>query len=255
LIVCHSTFSIITSLYNTTIDSIVQFYYRNRAHATEDGNYIQDRGYILGQRKGAASSLSVYCAFALALLEQNIATTPTYRVLRLAGSTGRSLRLDGRCHRRRIRIRKGYVTQAFHIYPQALFVNVTLHQTPKDKPKHTIHNKRWRNRREHELNNSNRRWIRNKRCKSLHHRSSIRGIRSNIQGNQRRTTRSIYPVRLMRSWKSIRTCTRTRTENRIKGDVSTKAGCLAIADALTKAGVSKVYPYPLCPIVSIEETD
>jgi hypothetical protein len=47
----------------------------------------------------------------------------------------------------------------------------------------------------------------------------------------------------------------TRTENRIKGDVSTKAGCLAIADALTQAGVTKVYPYPLYPIVSIEGTD
>jgi hypothetical protein len=49
--------------------------------------------------------------------------------------------------------------------------------------------------------------------------------------------------------------TRTKTENRIKGDVSTKAGCLAIADALTKAGVSKVYPYPLYRAVSIEGTD
>jgi len=28
--------------------------------------------------------------------------------------------------------------------------------------------------------------------------------------------------------------------NRIKGDVSTKAGCYAIADELTKAGVTKV---------------
>ena len=43
--------------------------------------------------------------------------------------------------------------------------------------------------------------------------------------------------------------------NRIKGDVSTKAGCLAIADALTKAGVTKVYLYPLYPIVAIEGTD
>jgi len=30
--------------------------------------------------------------------------------------------------------------------------------------------------------------------------------------------------------------------NRIKGDVSTKAGCYAIADELTKAGVTKVCP-------------
>jgi len=45
---------------------------------------------------------------------------------------------------------------------------------------------------------------------------------------------------------------RTRTENRIKGDVSTKAGCLAIADALTKAGVTKVNPYPLHRNVSIK---
>jgi hypothetical protein len=59
----------------------------------------------------------------------------------------------------------------------------------------------------------------------------------------------------MRSWMSMCIWTRTKTENRIKGDVSTKAGCLAIADALTKAGVSKVYPYPLYRAVSIEGTD
>jgi hypothetical protein len=130
LVVCHSTFSIITSLYNTTIDSIAQFDYRNRAHATEDGDYIQDRGYILGQRKGAASSLPIYCAFALALLEQNFAITLDF--FETTGSTGLSLLVDGRCHRRRIRIGKGYVTQAFHIYPQALYVHVTLHHTPED---------------------------------------------------------------------------------------------------------------------------
>jgi hypothetical protein len=54
---------------------------------------------------------------------------------------------------------------------------------------------------------------------------------------------------------SMCTWTRTKTENRIKGDVSTKAGCLAIADALTKAGVTKVYPYPLYRNVSIAGTD
>jgi hypothetical protein len=185
LLVCHSTFSIITSLYNTTIDFIVQFYYRNTAHATEDGEYIQDRGYILGQRKGAASSLPVYCAFALALLEQNIATTPAYRVPRLAGSTGRSLPLDGCRHWRRIRIRKGYVTQASHTRNTALRARTTPQRT-KNKTKHTIHHnhKTWQNGREHTLKHSNRRWILNKRSKSLHHRSSIRSIRSSVQGNQ-----------------------------------------------------------------------
>jgi hypothetical protein len=53
----------------------------------------------------------------------------------------------------------------------------------------------------------------------------------------------------------MRTWTGIRTENRIKGDVSTKAGCLAIADALTKAGVTKVYPYPFYRAVSTEGTD
>jgi len=75
-VVCRSTFSIITSLYNTTIDTTVQFYYRIAEHATEDGVYIQDRGYILGQGKGAASSIPVYCAFALAFSNYTSATIP-----------------------------------------------------------------------------------------------------------------------------------------------------------------------------------
>ena len=63
--------SIITSLYTTTIDSTVQFHLKNTEHATEDGEYIQDRGYILGQRKGAVRSLPVYCAIALAVSKIN----------------------------------------------------------------------------------------------------------------------------------------------------------------------------------------
>lgn len=66
------------------------------------------------------------------------------------------------------------------------------------------------------------------------------------RGNLSRTSHAIMEMR-GRRW--------TGTENRIKGDVSTKAGCLAIADALTKAGVTKVYPYPLHSTVSMEGTD
>jgi hypothetical protein len=115
----------------------------------------------------------------------------------------------------------------------------------RTKQNNTMPHSTAQNRREHTLNNSNRRWIRNKRSNSLHHRSSIRGTRSNIQGNQRRTTRRMYPVRPRMHFRGS-TWIRTRTENRIKGDVSTKAGCLAIADALTKAEVPKVHPrHPL----------
>jgi hypothetical protein len=81
------------------------------------------------------STLPVYCAFALALLEQIIAITLDF--FETTGSTGLSLLVDGRCHRRRIRIRKGYVTQASHTRNTALRARIT----PQNTTKHTIHNK------------------------------------------------------------------------------------------------------------------
>lgn len=47
---------------------------------------------------------------------------------------------------------------------------------------------------------------------------------------------------------------RLETEDRIEGDVSTKAGCLAIAEALTKEGVTKVRCTPSVPPMFTNES-
>lgn len=117
---CHSSLSIIKSHYNTTIDSASQNHYRHTRLGQQDGYFIQDRGYIFGQRKGALSlscspSSTARCSYQFAL------PPPSSPSLALSHSSSQDLayELDSRCYRRWIWIRQRYVKIhcRYHITP------------------------------------------------------------------------------------------------------------------------------------------